>query len=494
MNKKDTSPHKPPELPIFPVITVEVDDENHQLYASAPGSTLITRPYDRERWVDESQVAYRNEQVAEAAGAIAQDIGLTHAVRVNVAMDDENTFKMWMEHQGTELHMLPESSPEGMNPSKGKIFGGLSLKLWAAITAFILCIVTMVGAILWKKGQEEAAPTYTPPAVQLPVSAPAGWDTFADYSLEATTAAPLIVGDKLLYAQGSELKIANSIDGVQESTHSVGFDITSITTVSGLGENIIAVGGANSQAAIGPLGGEMHTITRPTQQASLRWVSGVPVFLSTGTVWVPNTTGELTQLTAPADSVPAAVFGNTVWMVSTVDTQAWLISSSAPELPAPVSIPAPAGYTYQGFITSVNDHLAFAFNNSESREQAIVLVDATASGSLENGRTVKGSYNQSQVSVDLARNLLLTGSTLVDVAANQAMNVGSNTSYGGGYAWARGTNPQRISVTGDIKTWSTSSAIPVIPADVDSQGRAVVLYKPSSQDVPSKLYVLRKEN
>lgn len=494
MSNEDTPTTKPPELPLFPVITVEVDDENHQLYASAPGSTLITHSYDREQWADETQVAYRNEQVAKVAGAIAQDIGIRHPVRVNVAMDDENIYKMWMDHQGTELQMLPESSPQESKPSNGKTFGGLSPKLWGAIIAFILCILTMIGAVLWKNGQEEAAPIYTPPPVQLPVSAPAGWDTLADYSLEATAASPLIVGDKLLYAQGGELKTANSLDGVQLSAHSVSFDITSITTVTGLGENIIAVGGANSQAAIGTLGGELHTISRPTQQATLHWVSGAPVFTSTGAVWVPNTNGELTKLTAPADTVPAAVFGGTVWMVSTVDTQAWLISSDAPELPAPVSIPAPGGYTYQGFIASVNNHLAFAFSNTESREQVIVLADATETGTLENGRIVKGNYNQTQVSVDLARNLLLTGSTLVDVAANQAMNVGSNASYGGGYAWARGTDPQRISVTGDVTSWATSSATPVIPADVDSQGRAVVLYKPSAQDVPSKLYVLRKEN
>lgn len=494
MSKRDTSSHKTPELPVFPVITVEVDDENHQLYASAPGSTLITRSFDREQWADESQVAYRNEQVAHAATAIAQDIGLKNAVRVNVAMDDENIFKMWMEYQGNELHMLPEATNQESKPAGSKSFGGLSPRLWGAIIAFLLCAVIMVWAVIWKNGQEEAAPIYTPPPVQLPVSAPAGWDTFADYSLEATSASPLIVGEKLLYAQGRELRIANSSDGVRTSGHSVGFDINSITTSTGLGDNTIAVGGANSQAAIGTMGGDLHTINRPTQQATLHWVSGVPVFTSTGAVWVPNSSGELTKLTAPADSVPAAVFDNTVWMVSTVDNQAWLISSDSPELPAPVSIPAPGGYTYQGFIASVNNHLAFAYSNTESREQVIVLADATSEGTLENGRTVKGNYNQSQVSVDLDRNLLLTGPTLVDVAENKAMNVGSNASYGGGYAWARGSDSQRISVAGETVSWSTNSANPTIPSDVDSRGRAVVLYKPSAQDVPSKLYVLRKEN
>lgn len=118
MSNEDTTTNKPPELPLFPVITVEVDDENHQLYASAPGSTLITHSYDREQWADETQVAYRNEQVAKVAGAIAQDIGIKHPVRVNVAMDDENIYKMWMDHQGTELQMLPESSPQNQSPQR----------------------------------------------------------------------------------------------------------------------------------------------------------------------------------------------------------------------------------------------------------------------------------------------------------------------------------------------------------------------------------------
>lgn len=490
------SKEETPELPLFPVITVEVDEENSQIFCSAPGSSLLTITFDKDQWQDSEQVTYRNTLVAQAAHSVAEELSLSQAVRVNVVMDEENTFKMWLPPDGHELKMLPEASLQKAQSPQGKSLGGLSFKLIGAITAFVLMALGMVGAVVYKNNQAAAEPeaAYTPPPVQLPVSAPAGWDTFADYSLEATTAPPLIVGDKLLYASGSELKIVQASDGVEISSHSVSFQITSISTVYGLGDNLIAVGGASNQAAIGSLGSDLHEIAEPVQQAKLHWVSGAPVFTSTGAVWVPSADGSLKKLVAPADTVPAVVFGENIWMVSTVDTQAWLISSDNPTLPEPVKIPAPGGYTYQGFIASVNNHLAFAYSaESKGTEQTIVLADATADGVLENGRSVAGTYNQAQVSVDLARNLLLTGGTLVDVQANQAVNVGSNALYGGGYAWVRGTEPKKVAVDGTTATWATSSSTPIIPSDVDETGRAVVLYKPTSQDVPSKLYVLRKE-
>ena len=74
------------------------------------------------------------------------------------------------------------------------------------------------------------------------------------------------------------------------------------------------------------------------------------------------------------------------------------------------------------------------------------------------------------------------------------MKTGANASYGGGFAWTKGTKPARISVDGDVKEWVTSSSQPVTPADVDETGRAVVLYKPNEAEAVSKLYVLRKES
>lgn len=482
-----------PELPAFPVITVHIETETGRSSASAQGTGLYIDQFDTERFAQEDERDYRNEIVATAASKVLDDLNQLTPVRVRVQMDEDTIFNMWMEPGGHRVHPVenPDENLEGPQQSRGIL--GLAPKLFFSLLSVLLIGVIMTVLVLNKGSKEEAAPIYTPPPVQLPVSAPAGWDTYADYSLEATTAAPLILGEDLLYAQGSELRIANASDGVRKSTHSAGFDITAIYPVHGLGENVIAVSGGNNQAAIGTQGSDLHTIEKPTDQAELHWVSGVPVYTSTGAVWVPDTQGQLTKLTAPADSLPAVVSGTAVWMVSTVDAQGWLISTDDAELPAPVSIPAPGGYTYKGLIAGVNSQIVVAFSNDKSTENQIVIVDSTADGALENGRSVAGNYNQHNIAVDIKRNLLLTGSTLIDVVANQAMNTGGNATYGGGYAWARGTEAKRIAVTGEVTTWATSSSQPTIPADIDSAGRAVVLYKPNAQDVPSKLYVLRKE-
>lgn len=480
-----------PDLPVFPVVTVSVDEDAHQIHASTQGTDVFIEEYDPALW--EEDVTYRNKKTADAAQQVTEAIGHHDPVRVRVFMDEENSYQMWMPPGGGQLNLI--ESPEPLTVREPGKLWGISRKMLLSILAFVLMFAVMVTLYFVKQNRDEPVAIYTPPPVQLPVSAPVGWDTYADYSLEATTAAPVVVGDQLLYAKGSDLKIASITDGVEKSSTSAGFDITSISVVHGVGENLVAVGGSNAQAAIGQMGSQLHSIERPTQQAQLHWVSGVPVYTSSGAVWVPDDQGKLIKRTAPADTVPAAVFGQSVWMVSTVEPKAWLMDSDSPDLPAVVSLPVPEGKTYKGFIGAVNEHLVFGFTHKDKNmDQSIVIADATKNGAIEKARAVAGQWNENNVAVDVQRNLMLTGSTLIDVAGNHAMKTGANASYGGGFAWTKGTKPARISVDGDVKEWVTSSSQPVIPADVDETGRAVVLYKPNEAEAVSKLYVLRKES
>lgn len=479
-----------PNLPVFPVIVVSVNEDEAKVIGSAPGAEVIEKEIDRQRW--DNDIPYRNELTASVAHRVARSINHTEPVRVRVDMGAGQDFHMWMPTAGNRLYEIER--PQPLKDSSTKTRWGMPPKMFWASLACVLMVAMTIGALLWKNNQSEPVAIYTPPAAQLPVSAPAGWDTFADYSLEATTAAPVVIKDQILYAKDSELRTVSAKDGVEKGKQSAGFNIDEIHSVDGLESDVIAVGGNNAQAAIGKRGGELHSLNRPTQQAKLHWVSGAPVYTSEGYVWIPDAQGALKKVTAPADTFPVALAGEKVWMASKVEPKAWLMSDDSAKLPKSVDIPAPKGMSYKGPITGVKEHVLFGYSNkNKSTEQKIVITDLNKNGEVGKGRVLEGKWNENSTEVDNQRNLILTGSTLIDVENNKAINAGSNATYGGGYVWTRGTHPARISLNGDEKAWETSSAQPVIPADVDQDGRAIVLYKPTEQDASSKLYVLRKE-
>ena len=493
---------KTPFLPPFPVVDVVLD--NQGLYASSQGTDTYRAEIENPADISAEEL---NHHGALLTSQVLAELHLADDVRVELYDQNGNQHHMWYSQQNMALYPLktpglaPAGSKAARRPSQGKFAALPGLKnlpperraLVLILLSLLLVVGVSFGLRFLLENLGDGDDDQTPPAAQLPVTAPAGWDTYADYAVEASMVDPIISHQEIIYAHDSELRRINADTGIPTGTSTVEFKISEIHHAYGLAEDTISVAGSGSQTAIGLVGDEsLTTIKQPEEHTTLTWVSGVPVYVGSGFVWVPNEHGELKRYTAPADTVPAIIDGQSIWMVSEKEPKAWHIHSDSAELPEPVEIPVIEGHSYKGLIAGINNRMVLMWSTEDMRSTQLEILDATGEHRLENARTVPGKASEYNTVVDPTRNLLLSQGTFVDVSTNEAMKVSTSAKYGAGYAWASGIESQRVSVDGEVISWQGTSNS-VIPAEVDASGRAIVVYKPTtSSDTYGKLYVLTK--
>ena len=503
---QEASVPSPTFLPPFPVIDVVLDEEG--MHASAQG----TESYHQQlhAFVSELDAQQLNAYGADLVRQVLEELRLDDDVRVLLHDAQGSQHPMWYSSDSQSLYpfTVPSGSKAGRTvgaqvfSTGGGFFASLPglRALPAERRALLLIALGLVLAVALTFGGRSVLGSFgsseepeLPQAAQLPVTAPAGWDTYADYAVEASVVDPVVYQQEIIYAYEGQLRYILADTGEQTGSTEAGFKISEIYEVSGLSKGTIAVAGSGSQAAIGRIGdAELNVIEPPEETTTLEWISGLPVYVGTGFIWVPDENGQLKRYTAPADSKPAVVDGASVWMVSSKEPKAWHISSDAAQLPEAVEIPAVEGYTYKGLVAGVNHHIVLAWSTEDLSGTRLEILEATGEHRLENARVVAGTASEYNTVTDSGRNLLLSAGTFVNVETNQAMKVSSSAKYGAGFAWVTGIESQRVSVDGEIVSWS-GTANSVIPAAIDGAGRAVVVYKPSNSSEPlGKLYVLTK--
>ncbi|QRZ61787.1 hypothetical protein [Rothia sp. ZJ932] len=502
MNTKEQTP-KTPFLAPFPVITISLTDTS--ISVTTQGALE-----DQSRFFVAGE--YTNDELnsigAELTSNLLSQLLLDEDVRVDLYDQNQQKHHMWYSAENKALYpletpgLLPKGSkiaPYTQDSKVGKIpiigprIAALPREqrlLLGIIASFALAIVLVLGAKNFL-GATDSQKSTLPPAAQLPVTAPAGWDTYADYAVDADKVSPLLVNDEILYAHKDNIMRISADTGELISQHPANNKISALNVVSGLGENVISVESSGTKASIGTIGGEMTALEKPEEATSITWVSGVPVYQGVGFVWVPDKDGNLSKYIAPADSKPAVIDGKSIWMVSDKEPLAWHITTDAPELPEPVNIPVAEGYDYQGLITGINNHIILGFGKDLNTQGLIEIIDATGPGLLENPRTLDAKASKQMLDIDVQRNLVLSQGTFLDVESNEAMKVSSSARYGAGYAWTTGLESQRVSPDGEVVAWNGSTNA-VVPAAIDAAGRAVVVYKPNTSEAGTKLYVLQK--
>lgn len=497
MQMKRKEENSLPPLPAFPVISIT--QEEHRIVGRAQGTSTVV--VDTAISVEDLSREETHEIGISIVKDLLEQLNTSDAIRVNVTAFTGDTFKMYYNPKLGVLEPIPEQQlprsgsikARAAAASHGKL-GSLSKPVRTALLIGIgLLLITLLALgyrLLFGGNKEDKA---LPEPAQLPISAPAGWDTYADYVVDAT-AAPITVGEDIIYAQDSEVIRINGQTGQEIDRVSAPFTVKDIYLTYGIGQDIIAVSGSSKEAAIGKIGGELTQIEPPTDHANLDWVSGVPIFQSTGYAYVPDATGNLTKLVQPADSVPVVIHDKKAWMVSKAEPKAWLIDSDKAELPEAVGIPEIAGYIYQGPLTGVRDTAVVRWaKEGQLSDAQLELFKLGADNTLENPRSIVGRASTTNVTVDAQRNKILTQGLFVDVETNQAMKVSTAAKYGAGYAWTSGVEASRISVDSEVVNWKlpAGSSSSAIPSTLDSEGRAAVLYKPSNTDLPSRIYMLK---
>lgn len=472
-----------PFLPSFPVIVIH--RIGNQLKAEAPGGFTST-----EEIQENATVEQLNAAVSSCAVALAEQMLIKSNTRVTVIEEDPTTqYSMWLDIDAQvvrpiERPKVPRKKLLASWPRQRKIliFGSL---------AAVLAVSGAVGVRSMMPQQQEQVVVSAPGAAQLPVAAPAGWGTYADYAVDASPVNPLLLDGQIVYASGSDVKRMEAETGIATDSKDTGFQITNLYQAYGLGDDVIAASAGTSQVAVGHTGGQMHRLEAPSDSAKLVWVSGTPVYTTVGFVHVPDADGNLHRYSAPADSVPAVVTPDGVWMVSTVSAEVWLITDDSPNLPASQKLSLSGGGEVTGDVVGVGNSFAVGVRGEN---QDYIQVFDIAGRSLVGTRMIPQVSLSANPTVDPVRHILLGTNAVVDITSGKAVPVSGGSRYGAGYAWVSGAENQRVSVTGEKTPWlvgKNNSSSAVIPDAVLPDGRAVVLFRAENSRDSSRIYVLQ---
>lgn len=471
-----------PFLPSFPVITVY--RTGNRFEATAPGGFTSTQEV-----MEGATVEQLNAALSACVISVAQQMSVTADTRVAVIEEDRSVqYSMWLDM--AEQVVKPVEKPKV--PKK---------KLWASWTrqqkivvfggmAAVIAVGGAFGARAIIPQQQAQVVISAPAAAQLPVAAPAGWDTYADYAVDASAVNPLLLDGHIVYAHGSAVKRMEASTGIATDSKEAGFQIAKLSQAFGLGPDVIVASAGTSQVAVGHTGGELHRVELPSDSAKLVWVSGTPVYTTVGYVHVPDADGKLHRYSAPADSVPAVVTSSGVWMVSTVEAKAWFITNDSPELPGAQQLSFGAGGESTGDVLGVGNSFVVGVRGEK---QDYVQVFDTDGQSITGTRMIPQVSLSGQSVVDPSRHILLGTNAMADVTSSRAVPVPGSSKYGAGYAWvASGSENQRVSLSGQKVPWQVGkSNSAAIPDAVLEDGRAVVLLRSENSRESSRIYVLR---
>ena len=135
--------------------------------------------------------------------------------------------------------------------------------------------------------------------------------------------------------------------------------------------------------------------------------------------------------------------------------------------------------------------MVVGFKTKNSQGQVLMRV-RISDGKLADPWAVKASGSSGDPVIDPAREIVLANGVLMDLKNEKATTAGSSATYGAGYAWTTGTSPKRVDPEGNITDWNTgtSTSDAAVPADLTSDGSAVLVAKPESGSQETKLYVL----
>ncbi len=457
-------------VPAWPVIGLSYDGDTAVADPAGVGDPIRVAAYP-----DLATAA------ASAAAAAARRLNVSRCRVQGVSPDGE----VWMLVIDAETETLEELAPSsapraGARGLRGRFSTGPQrwwLVAGVAAVAAVAVAVAVIPRVLLDPGAQTptAQEAPTPPAGQLPVSAPAGWDTYASAVIDAAkpgAAAVLAGDDTLVLADGGDVVAVNAATGQERWRAGTPADITALYAPAG-GDVIYAARGNTGVAVIDTNSGEVITTGDTVSEEIV--LGDVPFARLPGQAGavLDGTTWERRQV--PATAVPVGTVGEGLVSVSVEQSALWVTTSDSPVLPASVALAPPSKeFTLARVATLVDGHLVLEWT-SRTGTQAFTVDRVVVDGTVSREATYRAvTRSSAQATIDPAAGLVGIGPVLLDLRTMQfTESQQGNVRVSAGYGWTEqaGGERVRISPVGETLPLAVSAVIPDV---VLPDGRAVV--------------------
>ena len=470
----------------WPVIALTFGAE--QIVADANGEVLTYPVLD---------TAATHEVAADAAAEACRRLGLK-ACRVQGHTEDGSVFEMVVDAElGTlEEYEVPAPAPA---PGPGKRLAGSTtavrrprpkggiqrrhaLAIWGSVGVLALTAGTSVAMNLKDGDGEPVAVVHTPPPAQLPVPAPAGWDTYGAWSTPmggSQVKAILDWDGRPVSVDGHQLIGHDPNTGVQQWSRTAPFTVTQMGLFTIDGQTRLAAATAKELVLFTPGSADPIRVEVP-QEATVVLDGGTAprLDLPTKRSLLVTADGSTVSRVVPAAAKPLEAQGEDLIAADAKAGKVWRIGTDSAALPKPATLPAPSkGAELTGILGSVEGRVVAAWKDGEQTVVGFYDVDEATDVTTVKQIAVReldgGQLTTSTVQTDRAHGQLLASSVLVDVEATTAHRVEGQGTLAAGYAWVT-DNGEQAQVTRDGRTEATTTADgPGVPDVITDNGMAL---------------------
>ena len=315
---------------------------------------------------------------------------------------------------------------------------------------------------------------HTPPPAQLPVPAPAGWDTYGAWATPMSGSQVQAVLDwegRPVSVDGSKLIGHDPATGVEQWSRSAPFTVTQLGLFTVDGQTRLAAATGKELVLFTPDSSDPIRVEVP-QEASVVLDGGtVPQLdLPTKKSLLVKADGSTVSRVVPAAAKPLEAQGEDLIAADAKAGKVWRVGTDSAALPKPATLPAPAkGAELTAVLGSVQGRVVAAWKDGKQTVVGFYDVgEATDATSVKQVavRELDGSQlTTSTVQADRVHGLLLASTVLVDVEATTAHRLDGQAKLAAGYAWVT-DNGKQAQVTRDGQTEATTRADQAAVPDV----------------------------
>lgn len=476
-----------PAVHSWPVIRLTIGEG--QIVADANGDVL-TYPV-----LDEASAA---DIAADAAAEACRRLGLA-ACRVQGHTDDGEVYEMIVDAELGTLEEREDTTPVGGGTGTGTARTGSKAArrrtparrkavLWGSAGILAVTVGSSAFYTLQDNTAEPVATVYTPPPAQLPVPAPAGWDTYGDWTTPmtgSTVRAILDPSGQPVSVDGSKLIGHDPRTGVERWTRTAPFTVEQLALFTLDGQSRVAAAAARELVLFGDGADPIRVDVPKNGTIVLDGGTAPRVDLPNKRTLIVAADGSTAARVVPASAEPIEALGDGLVAADSRSGRIWRVTQDSAALPAPAKLLAPsAGAELVTVLGSVNGTVVAAWKTDDTTTIGFYALgdttdatEATQVGIVD----VEGTdVATSGIQVDRENGLLMAGTILVDVDAKQAHRLPGAGKLAAGYAWVTTNTEQlRINSQGVTET-TTDAARAAIPDVITDNGKAITRAEGSS--------------
>ncbi|MGX5359120.1 hypothetical protein [Kocuria sp. KH4] len=469
-----------PAVHTWPVITLTFGAE--QIVADANGEVLTYPVLD---------ATTAHEVAADAATEACRRLGLK-ACRVQGHTEDGSMFEMVVDAElGTlEEYELPATAPA---PGPGKRLAGSTtagrasrvkggnqrraLAIWGSVGVLALTAGASVAMNLTEGDGEPVAVVHTPPPAQLPVPAPAGWDTYGAWATPMSGSQVQAVLDwegRPVSVDGAKLIGHDPDTGVEQWSRATPFTVTQLAVFTVDGQTRLAAATGKELVLFTPDSPEPIRVQVPQEATVVLDGGTVPrLDLPNQKSLLVGADGSTATRVVPAAAKPLEAQGADLIAADAKAGKVWRVGTDSAALPKPATLPAPAkGAQLTGILGSVEGRVVAAWKDGKQTVVGFYDVDestvATAVKQVAVRELDGNQITTSTVQTDRLHGLLLASTVLVDVDATTAHRLDGQVTLAAGYAWVTDDGEQaQVTRDGAIEatTRADQAAVPDVITD-----------------------------